>query len=278
MATPARLDRALIRITGPDARSFLQGVLTQDVDKLTAGAPLYAALLGPQGKLIADMTLWPEADGGVLVEADPARADDLFRRLSIYKLRAQAALERIDDAFEVQFSEDAYPGAAADPRFPDGALGWRKIAPRDAGLSDAAAAFAALRLKLGIPDLARDAQPEEVFALEALLEELHGVDFKKGCFVGQENVSRMKRRATTRKKFCPIAFEGDAPAFGTIITAGPAELGTVRSGGAGRALALLRLDRALEALDQGKPLWAGQLAVRLDPPGWLILPTSGAPD
>jgi folate-binding protein YgfZ len=274
------LARALARVSGPDARGFLDGVLTQAVDKL-ADAPLYAALLSPQGKIIADMTLWPDANGALIIEADLARADDLFRRLAMYKLRAQATLERVEDQLDVQFSAEPFDGAQPDPRLPDGALGWRKIAPRDAALRNGAEAYDTLRLKLGVPDLARDAEPEEVFALEALLDELNGVDFKKGCFVGQENVSRMKRRATTRKKFCPITFDGPTPPHGAPVTAGAAELGTVRSGADGRALALLRLDRALEALDRGDALTVDGRTVKLDPPPWLMLPkqtAAGAPD
>jgi folate-binding Fe-S cluster repair protein YgfZ len=110
-----------------------------------------------------------------------------------------------------------------------------------------------------------------VFALEALLEELNGVDFQKGCFVGQENVSRMKRRATTRKKFCPISFDGEAPAFGAPILAGDVEVGAVRGGMPGRAIALLRLDRAIEA---AALLHVANRPVRLDPPPWLMLPPS----
>ncbi|UPT64352.1 MAG: hypothetical protein M0D54_07415 [Hyphomonadaceae bacterium JAD_PAG50586_4] len=141
---------------------------------------------------------------------------------------------------------------------------------------DGAAAFKAKRIALGVPDLARDAGADEVFALEALLDELNGVAFNKGCFVGQENVSRMKRRATTRKKFCAIVFEGKAPAFGTPVLAGAAELGSVRTGADGRALALLRLDRALAA---EAPLTAGGKEIRLDPPDWLLLPpAAGAGD
>lgn len=271
------LNRTLIRITGPEARSFLQGVLSQTVDKLAATAPLYAALLSPQGKVLADMNLWPDTDG-LIVEADPAHGDDLFRRLSMYKLRAQAQLERITYQLSVHFSPERFDGAHADPRMPDGALGWRKIAPLGDERSDGADAYETLRLALGVPDLARDAAPEEVFALEALLEELNGVDFKKGCFVGQENVSRMKRRATTRKKFCPITFDGPPPAFGAAISAGAAEIGTVRSGAEGRAIALIRLDRAFEAVDRGDTLTAEGRPVKLAPPDWLIVPERGAED
>lgn len=273
MTGPTRLDRTLIRVSGPDARKFLNNVLTQELDRLERESVVYAALLGPQGKVLADMFAWAEADS-VLLDVDPARGEDLFRRLSMYKLRADAKLEDVSARLSVLASDAAFDGAAPDPRL--SALGWRKISPKDAPHEDDATAYEAKRLALGVPDLARDAGPDEVFALEALLDELNGVDFHKGCFVGQENVSRMKRRATTRKKFCPVVFEGEAPAFGTPVTAGPAELGTVRTGTGGRALALLRLDRALASQ---APLTAGGKEMRLDPPNWLLLPpAAGAGD
>jgi hypothetical protein len=267
MASAYRLDRTLIRVSGPDARAFLQGLLTQNIDRLTREMSLYAALLSPQGKLIADMLVWAEPDGGVLIDADSARGEVLMGRLAMYKLRAQVGLADVSGAVSVVVSEAPFEGAVADPRFPDGALGWRGLAAEAKSLADGADGFAQWRIKQGVPDLAGDCGQEEVFALEALLEELHGVDFQKGCFVGQENVSRMKRRATTRRKFCPIMFDGPAPAPGTPVFAGEVELGSVRSGMAGRALALLRLDRAV-----GQTLRADALAVRLDPPPWLILP------
>ncbi len=273
MSAPARLERTLMRVAGPEARSFLDNVLTQDLNRIGNEGAAYAALLTPQGKLLADMIVWADGEG-VILDCDPARGADLMRRLTMYKLRAQATLEDVSTLFSVLIADVRFDGAVADPRFPDGALGWRKLVQRDeaASFADGAAAFKARRLALGVPDLARDAAPEEVFALEALLEELNGVDFQKGCFVGQENVSRMKRRATTRKKFCPIAFDGPAPAFGAPLRAGEAELGAVRTGGAGRALALLRLDRAFAAIEAGTPLTADEREVRLDPPDWLILP------
>ena len=165
-------------------------------------------------------------------------------------------------------------GAKPDPRLPSGALGYRKlISTNDAtGLSDGSAIYETRRIATGVPDLGQDAQPEEMFAGEALLDELNGVDFQKGCFVGQENVSRMKRRATTRRKFCPIVYDGAPLPFGAAIRAGDSELGSVRSGKDGRAIALLRLDRALEAVEHGAALTVQERAVRLDPPPWLILP------
>lgn len=266
MTAPARLNRALICVAGPDARAFLDNLLTQSLNGLDAAGVLYGALLTPQGKVLADMSIWA-GDDGVVLELDPARADDIQRRLSMYKLRANVSIER--DAANVLWSVQAFDGARADPRL--AALGYRKLSSESA--SDGDGAYDAHRLALGVPDLARDAMADEVFGLEALLEELNGVDFKKGCFVGQENVSRMKRRATTRKKFCPIAFEGAAPSHNAVVTAGAAELGFVRTGAEGRAIALLRLDRALTA---SEPLMAEGRIARLAPPDWLALPPTDA--
>jgi hypothetical protein len=274
-----RLNRALIRVSGPDAVGFLDNLLTQDVQKLAASGVQYAALLTPQGKVSADMLLWAD-DGAIVVECDPTRGSDLLRRLSMYKLRAQVALEDVSATLSACYGPQPFANAHPDPRLPDAALGWRAIVSNEAAgpLLDGAEAYDARRLMLGAPDLARDAQADEVFAGEALLDELNGVDFRKGCFVGQENVSRMKRRATTRKKFCPVAFEGDALPFGAPVRAGAAEIGAVRTGAPGRAMALLRLDRALEAVAEGRTLEAGDRPVRLDPPPWLILPAgSDAP-
>ncbi len=274
MTGPYRLDRALIRVSGPDAASFLNNLLTQDVCKLGAVGAQYAALLSPQGKIVVDMIVSAGAGEEIFLDVDSERGGELLRRLLLFKLRANLSIEDCSGHAAVQFEASAFSGARADPRLPDGSLGWRKIVAHDAaaGLSLGNEQFDARRLALGIPDLARDAALEEVFALEALLEELHGVDFQKGCFVGQENVSRMKRRATTRRKFCPIAFEAEALPFGTPIRAGEVEIGSVRTGTRGRAIALLRLDRAGEAMAQGVGLTAAGSEVRLDPPPWLILP------
>lgn len=271
MTRPGRLDRSLIAVTGPDARGFLQNLLTQDLDKLTADGVVYAALLSPQGKVSADMFVWARDDGLVL-DVDPSRTTDLVRKLTLYKLRANAALADVSDTLDVVFGPDVSEGAKPDPRL--AALGFRALRAK-AGVAEGV--FETMRLSLGIPDLARDAQPEEVFAGEALLDELNGVAFDKGCFVGQENVSRMKRRATTRKKFCPIEFDNDVIPYGTPVLAGEAEIGSVRTGIAGRAIALLRLDRALDAEAAGIRLSAAGKEIRLAPPPWLLLPQREAP-
>jgi folate-binding protein YgfZ len=270
MTGPFRLDRTLIRVFGPDAQGFLDNLLTQDVGPAGQTGVRYAALLSPQGKVTADMLAWSASDGYV-IEADPRRGPDLHRRLAMYKLRADVRIEDASGALQALFATEPFPGALPDPRMPAGELGWRAVASRSGDpRQDGADVFDSLRLRLGIPDLARDAAADEVFALEALLEELNGVDFQKGCFVGQENVSRMKRRATTRRKFCPVTFEGEAPVYGTPVMAGEAEIGSLRTGAPGRAMALIRLDRAREALDAGETLTAAGRTLRLAPPGWLI--------
>jgi folate-binding protein YgfZ len=261
----SRLDRFLIGVSGPDALSFLDALVTQDLGRLDQRPCVYAGLLTPQGKLFADMIVWREGDGLVL-DAEPARGAALLQKLNMHKLRANLTLSNVSAEFGVIWGE-----GEDDPRL--AALGQRRLAPRAKlqNLADGGGAFAAKMLECGVPDLVRDGALDDAFALEALFEELNGVDFQKGCFLGQENVSRMKRRATTRKKFCPVAFEGEPPAYATPVKVGEAEIGTIRSGGKGRAMAFLRLDRALEG---AAPLKAGEKIVRLDPPPWLILPTA----
>lgn len=284
-------DPALLRLSGPDAAGFLDNLLTRDVGDLAPGGVAYAGLLTPQGKVIADMFVWRDWDGAFLLETAPSRLATLGQRLRLYKLRAKIEIEDASGTrramlqFEVPTSL-AHPGAggvliARDPRPPVAAQ--RALAPHgDVGLL--ASAFAPIltaedvrsrRIAAGVPDLAEDAAPEEFFALEALFEELGGVDFQKGCFVGQENVSRMKRRATTRRKLCRIAYEGPAPAFGATVEAGGIPLGDVRNSADGFALAALRLDRAAEAAEKGASPTADGRPIRIAPPDWLLMPGVG---
>jgi folate-binding protein YgfZ len=265
---PIRLDRAVIAVTGPGARAFLQNLITQDIDRLERAPCLYGALLTPQGKIDVDFLLWRAPDGA-LIEAPRARGADLATRLTLFRLRAQVDIADVSADWAALASlDEPLPSGAPDPRL--AALGWRALVRSvdAAGAGPDSEALRRRRIALGVPELAEDAVPGEVFALEALLEELNGVAFHKGCFVGHENVSRMKRRATTRKKFAPIVFDGPAPSAGAPVLAGGATLGEVRSGMEGRALALLRLDRAMAAAN----LEAGGKPARLDRPPWLILP------
>jgi folate-binding protein YgfZ len=260
----------VFEVTGPDARDFLQNLVTVDVDRLDREPVLYSGLLSPQGKVIADFFLWAKA-GGVLVDVNVTRAEDLRRRLTLYRLRAKVEIADRPDlgVFSGRISDVL--AAAPDPRLPSLAL--RSLADTTFDPPGAEPdAYRQRRIREGAPDLAYDAAPDEVFALEALFDEFSGVGFQKGCFVGQENVSRMKRRATTRRKFCPVEFDGPAPAYGALISAGPAELGSIRTGIDGRAIAFLRLDRAQEASENGVELQAEGRALRLAPPSWLMLP------
>lgn len=268
-----RLPRSILRVAGDESGGFLDALLTNDVSAAAPGRPVYAALLTPQGKLVADMVAHRAADGALLLDVAASRAADLLRRLTLYRLRRKIALEDVSATHGVEAHVGA--NAPADPRLPGAVLGARVVVTTPTADPAPFAAYEALRIAAGVPDPAVDAAEEEVFGLEALLEELRGVDFQKGCFIGQENVSRMKRRATTRRKFCRIAFDGGPIPFGTTVNAGLAVLGEVRSSIEGCAIGLLRLDRAREAVDAGTPLMAGDRAVRLDPPDWLLLPGKG---
>lgn len=273
------LNRAVLRLEGQDCVPFLHDLLTQNIEAMADRQCAYGALLTPQGKVLADMMVWRETEHLFYLDIAQTAAAALLKRLTLYRLRAAVNIEDTTGEIGIfasfaamQQATQAYH-SSPDPRFPEGGLGTRCLAPTSTTAPGSITDYENRRLGLGVPDLSRDAGPEEVFGLEALLEELHGVDFHKGCFVGQENVSRMKRRATTRRKFCAVAFEGEPPAFGTPITAGTATIGDVRTGKQGRAIALLRLDRAQEAEESGQALMAADRPVRLEPPPWLILPT-----
>jgi tRNA-modifying protein YgfZ len=268
-------ERSVLRVAGEEAGPFLDALVTNDVSAATEAAPVYAGLLSPQGKMIADFIAFRAPDGAVLLDVAASRAEALRQRLVLYRLRRRIDIEDVTARLCVLVSTEAGPDWRVDPRRPDGALGFRRLAGTPPAAPAPLADYEAMRIRAGIPDLAVDAEVEEVFALEALFEELNGVDFQKGCFIGQENVSRMKRRATTRRKFCRVAFDGPAPPFGAEITAGPAAIGTIRSGVDGCAIALLRLDRALEAGERHIDLMADVMVLRLDPPAWLIMPARG---
>lgn len=257
----ARLDsRALIRVSGPDARSFLHTLLTQDVETLAPGELRFGALLSPPGRLLFDLFLWGEDDAVVLdVAAD--RRDALLQRLAMYKLRAQVTLEPDDRPVLAAWGVDPPVGFVVDPRLP--ALGWRACSAAvvaEATEDD----WQAHRLAVGVPDPAADAPSDKVYPIEADFDLLNGVDFQKGCFVGQETTSRMKRRGAIKTRMLPLAFAGPPPAFGTEVLNGELRAGEVLSGRDGAAMGLLRLDRIDGDLTVGgrpvtvrRPDWAG---------------------
>lgn len=255
----ARLNsRALIRIAGPDWRSYLQGLLSNDVETLAPDALRFAALLTPQGKLLFDLFVVGEADGCLLdVAAD--RRDALIQRLSLYRLRARVEIAPDERAVFAAWGDGVRDGHA-DPRL--AALGARIYdATRETDADEDA--YDAHRLALGVPDPARDAVADRTYPIEANFDLLDGIDFRKGCFVGQETTSRMKRRGVIKNRMLPIAFDGPAPSFGAeILTRSDLRAGEVLSGREGRAMALVRLDRIDGPLTvEGRP-------VTVERPAW----------
>lgn len=254
----ARLgSRALIRISGQDAKPFLHNLLTQDVETLSDGELRFGALLSPPGRLLFDLFLWGEADG-VLLDVSADRRDSLLQRLSMYRLRAQVTVEADDRPVFASWPEVA-DGFTADPRTPG--LGGRRIGGEvqpDATETD----WQAHRLAVGVPDPALDAPSDKTYPIEANFDLLNGIDFQKGCFVGQETTSRMKRRGGIKTRMLPLAFDGPPPPFGAELLNGELRAGEVLSGRDDAAMALVRLDRIDGALTvDGRPV-----AVRR--PGW----------
>jgi hypothetical protein len=231
--------RALIAVAGDDWRSFLQGLLTQDVDTIGAGEARFGALLSPQGRLLYDLFIVGRDEGCWLDCAAEKRAA-LLQRLTIYRLRAKVTLAADDTPILAAWgAPPAGAGWMRDPRLAE--LGWRGYG---LGASPNAheADYDRHRLAVGAPgpvDWGEDA----AYPLEADFDLMNGVDFKKGCFVGQETTSRMKRRGAIKSRMLPIRFEGRPPAPGAEILAGTLRAGEVRSGVDGRAMALVRLDR-----------------------------------
>jgi folate-binding protein YgfZ len=271
MMNQAFPSRALIAIEGEEAQAYLNALLTQAIAAPDQRRAQYAAMLSPQGKVAFDAFVIGRGEQGYWLDVAQSRAELALQRLKLFALRRKVTIS-LDPSAAVTCAPALQPGETvqfSDPRLPGDALGVRIYRPF-AGQTEPG--WAPDRISLGVPDLSIDLAPDEAFGLEALLEELSGVDFHKGCFPGQENISRMKRRATTRRKFCRIRIDGPPPPFGAAILAGEAQLGEVRSGQDGAALALIRLDRAREAIAAGLGLTCEGRAIALDAPDWLIWP------
>jgi hypothetical protein len=260
-------DRAVLEIRGDDARTFLQGLITNDIHRLETDKPLYAALLTPQGKILCDFLLYAY-EASVLLDCPAVGAADLKIRLSRYRLRARAEIVLRADLAIAASLETAHAGSGSyrDPRHP--ALGWRTVltAGSPPELSPSRA-YLDRRLALGIPEGA-DFGSDRMFALDADLDELHGVSFDKGCYVGQELTARMKHRGTARKRLLPVETDGLLPVADTPIAAGERELGIITSAHGERGFAAIRLDRLEDA--QGVALHAAGVPVRIRKPEWLF--------
>lgn len=266
-------DRGVVRVAGADAESFLDNLVTNDVTGMSPGVARFAALLTPQGKVLVDFLVVRTADG-FLLDVARDKAADLVKRLALYKLRAKVEIADLSGAARV-WSDVAQSQAGlvvfADPRHEG--LGTRAIEVREAtaatsklappSSSDAQTALAAQRIALGVPEGGKDFALGDAFPHEANMDRLNGVSFTKGCFVGQEVVARMQHKTVVRKRVVRIDAKS-ALTSGTEVKAGDAVIGTLGSVAGTTGLALLRLDRAIEALDKGEAIMAGSQPVTVD--------------
>lgn len=290
-------DRGVLRVAGEDARPFLQGLISNDVARVSPTQAVWAAFLTAQGRYLHDFFV-VESDGALLLESEASRLADLKRRLSMYRLRSRVTIEPAEPPLSVWgLAGDAAAGAVGldageagsavvvaggvvfvDPRLP--AAGLRALLPRASGEAallergfrpGAAGSFDALRIELGLPDGSRDLMIDKTLLLEAGFLELGGIDWDKGCYLGQELTARMRWRGLVKRRLLPMRVQGPLPAAGTHILLDGREVGEVRSGADGWAMAMLRLD-ALAKIQA-----AGGIAVegaRLSPqlPAWMVLP------
>jgi tRNA-modifying protein YgfZ len=283
-------DRGVVKVAGDDARKFLNGLLTADIGKLTPDSARFAALLTPQGKIIADCIVaevTPQEGAGLFLDCPRALAPSLVERLNFYKLRAKLIVEDLSEVLGVLAAWDGEGTTECglvyrDPRLP--ALGLRVMLPPHlaseaaaelgAELTDAGA-YEAHRVALGIPRGGLDFMYGDAFPHEADMDQLGGVDFEKGCYVGQEVISRMEHRGTARNRVVPIGYDAFAPEAGVPVMAGERQVGIMGSSAAGRGLALLRLDRVADALAANVALIAGGVTIRPVKPDWARFPWPG---
>jgi folate-binding protein YgfZ len=257
--------RSVIEIGGEDRVAFLQGLVSNDVAETAPGRAVWTALLTPQGKYLADFFILTEGDR-LLLDAEHAQVPMLLQRLTRFRLRSKVTIRAADLLVYVAWDgvPEAEAIAAPDPRLPE--AGWRLLSASpmsaDAGEDD----FDRHRLKLGLPDGTRDLEVEKTVLLEAGFDELDGVSWAKGCYMGQELTARTKYRGLVKRRLVPVAVDGPLPEPGTPVLRDGAEAGTMRSGRDGMGLAVLRLDALQAELACGE----ARLAARV--PGWMRLP------
>ncbi len=288
------LNRGVLALSGEEARSFLQGLISNDVDKVAPGRAIYAALLTPQGKCLFDFFI-AEHDGRLLLDVESDRVTALAQRLTMYKLRAQVDIADVSAEYGVvallgsslhdNLTIGESRGAAGvlgdgivflDPRL--AALGARTILPKASATSTLQAlGFAAgsdddyrhARFAAGVPEGSAELGVDKSPLLELGFEELGGIDFDKGCFVGQELTARMKYRGLVRKRLMPVTFEGGEPEPGSVIKAGGRDIGDLRASNSEGGFAVLRLDKLEESVQRGDPLLAGDVKVTPVKPTWV---------
>jgi folate-binding protein YgfZ len=234
----------VVEIGGEDRVSFLQGLVSNDVTEAASGRAVWAALLTPQGKWLADFFILCEGER-LLLDCERAQATMLVQRLGRFRLRAKVQVRDASAEFSVHAAWGGTPDAnaaiaALDPRLPD--AGWRIIAPAPLSANATPADWDRHRLALGLPDGSRDLEAEKSTLLEGGFDELNGVSWTKGCYMGQELTARTKYRGLLKRRLVPVDIDGALPGPGSTVTKGGSEVGTMRSGRDRRGLALLRLD------------------------------------
>jgi len=270
--------RSLLRLEGSDADSFLQNLITCDVENLAEGAARFGALLTPQGKILFDFIIMRECDGFIL-DIETEQRDALMKRLTFYKLRADVQIS-VDDRpvfaswFDATAQPQSSPPGFADPRHAK--LGWRHYGDVPGSNSDETA-WHKNRIKLGIPQSGSDFELGSLFPHDALMDQLQdgGIDFSKGCYVGQEVVSRMQHRGTARNRFVMVEASHPFPpgATGSSLTADGKRVGTMGSSVETTGLALVRVDKIATAMAAGHPIKSDEAEIQLTIPdfanfGW----------
>ncbi len=269
-------DRAVIRVGGDDAHKFLQGLVTSDVDAVASGSAIHTGLLTPQGKILFEFFVAQDA-GGYLLDCPADVLADLAKRLTFYKLRAAVEVAVVDGGSVWAIWDGSLPSIDESVSFPDprlSDLGHRLIKTSNAEINDTElercdeADYHTHRIAHAIPEGGRDFELGDAFPHEANFDQLGGVDFEKGCYVGQEVVSRMQHRGTARKRVVPVVGDRPLPGPGTDVLAGETVIGVLGSSTGTAGLALIRLDRAEKAMTQGNALVTGGVPIRLAQPKW----------
>lgn len=278
-------DRGVIAVTGKDQRTFLQGIVSNDMNKVSDTQAGYGAFLTPQGKYLFDFFMVMQGET-LLIETERKRIPDFVKRLTMYKLRADVVLEDVSDSFRVYvafgagaaeaFALNDERGSASgysdgiafvDPRLSE--TGVRAILPADTALPEGVTSsdgdtYDRHRLALGLPDGSRDLVIEKSTLMESGFDELNGIDWQKGCYMGQEVTARMKHRGLTKKRLLPVSIVGDAPEAGADVMMGDRTVGEMRTTNGDLGLAIIRLD----ALEAGEPMTAGSASIQPNKPDW----------
>ncbi|MEI5677497.1 MULTISPECIES: CAF17-like 4Fe-4S cluster assembly/insertion protein YgfZ [unclassified Mesorhizobium] len=273
-------DRIVISVSGPDAEHFLQNILTTDLDALSPEDAKPGALLTPQGKILFDFLVSRDGKGGLLLECRTEIADDFIRRLTLYKLRAKVEISKQEQLLvSVSWNPDSNASVSDssasqtdstvrhDRRFAEPAHVFR-IYGQTASAGDQRQAWQDFRLAYGIAESGPDYALSDAFPHDVLLDQTGGVGFGKGCYVGQEVVSRMHHRGTARRRALLVSADAPLPPGGTDIKAGGKTLGTLGSVSGTQGLAIVRIDRVKDAMDAGTAITAGEIAISLTIPDW----------